>query len=133
MMVPQGIETRSAPSTLMGCGLSLSITLGVALVLAACSTGQQAPQQPPAPVTIAKVVQKDVPVQITAIGRVDPYSAVSVRSQISAEVTDVCFKEGQDVEKGFCLFKLDCRPYQASLRQAEANLAKDTAQALNAR
>ena len=100
MMVPHCIETRSAASTRACWGLLLGVTLG----MAACSTGQQAPQQPPAPVTIAKVVQKDVPVQITAIGRVDPYSTVSVRSQISAEVTDVCFKEGQDVAKGFCLF-----------------------------
>ena len=133
MIDPHCIEARSAACPLARQGLFLGVALGVAFGLAACSTGQQAPQLPPAPITVAKVVQKDVPVQITAIGRVDPYSTVSVRSQISAEVTDVCFKEGQDVEKGFCLFKLDCRPYQASLRQAEANLAKDMAQAANAR
>jgi len=102
------------------------------LCLMACSTGQQAPQQPAVPVAVAKVVQKDVPVEITTIGRVDPYSTVSVRSQISAEVKDVCFKEGQDVKKGFCLFKLDCRTYEAALLQAEANLTRDIAQAKNA-
>ena len=126
------IGKKSKINDVVSASTDRRFTVLVLLCLMACSTGQQAPQQPTVPVAVAKVVQKDVPVQITTIGRVDPYSTVSVKSQISAEVKDVCFKEGQDVKKGFCLFKLDCRTYEAALLQAEANLAKDIAQAKNA-
>ena len=90
-------------------------------------------KKPPAPVTAAAVIQKTVPVQISAIGNVEAYSTVSVKSQIGGELIRVHFREGQDVKKGDLLFTIDPRPYEAALKQAEANLAKDTAQLENAR
>lgn len=89
--------------------------------------------KPPVPVTAATVIQKTVPVQIRAIGNVEAYSTVSVKSQIDGVLTRVHFKEGQDVRKGDLLFTIDPRPYETALKQAEANLAKDTAQLENAR
>lgn len=74
-----------------------------------------------------------MPVDVTAIGHVDPYSTVSVRAQVSGTVTKVFFKEGQDVREGEPLFSVDSRPYQAALAQAQAALARDRAQAANAR
>ncbi|KPK44263.1 MAG: RND transporter [Nitrospira bacterium SM23_35] len=110
----------------------LSFLLLSALV-AACSGKQQPPQKPPVPVTVATATQKTVPVQIKAVGNIEPYSTVAVKSQIGGVLTGVHFREGQDVKKGALLFTIDPRPYEAALKQAEANLAKDTAQLENAR
>jgi multidrug efflux system membrane fusion protein len=99
----------------------------------ACGGKEQPPKRPPVPVTAAAVIQKTVPVQLNAIGNVEAYSTVSVKSQIGGVLTRVHFKEGQDVNKGDLLFTIDPRPYEAALKQAEANLAKDNAQLENAR
>jgi membrane fusion protein, multidrug efflux system len=108
--------------------------LVLAVLLAACSgKQQQPPQKPPVPVTAATVIQKTVPVQIRAIGNVEAYSTVSVKSQIGGILTRVHFREGQDVNNGALLFTIDPRPYEAALKQAEANLAKDKAQLENSR
>jgi multidrug efflux system membrane fusion protein len=101
--------------------------------LPACSKKEGPPLKPLVPVTAGTVIQKTVPVQIRAIGNVEAYSTVSVKSQIGGELIRVHFKEGQDVKKGALLFTIDPRPYEAALKQAEANLAKDTAQLDNAR
>ena len=85
------------------------------------------------PVTIATAAEKTVPVEITAIGNAEAYSAVSVMPQVQGAVEQAYFKEGQDVKKGDLLFTLDSRPYQAALQQLEANLARDQAQLENAR
>jgi multidrug efflux system membrane fusion protein len=99
----------------------------------ACSKPAQPPKRPPVPVTAGTVIQKAVPVQVRAIGNIEAYSTISVKSQIGGILTRVHFREGQDVNKGNLLFTIDPRPYEAALKQAEANLAKDTAQHENAR
>lgn len=86
----------------------------------------------PVPVTVSKAVQKDVPIQLHAIGNVEAYSTVSIKSQVEGQLVAVYFKEGQDVRKGDLLFLIDPRPFEVSLRQAEANLTRDTVQAENA-
>ena len=80
------------------------------------------------PVTIDTAVSKPVPVQIRAIGTVQAYASVTLKSQLDGEVARIHFTEGQEVKKGDLLFTLDQRPLEATLRQAEANLARDTAQ-----
>ncbi|OGQ93805.1 MAG: efflux transporter periplasmic adaptor subunit [Deltaproteobacteria bacterium RIFOXYA2_FULL_55_11] len=84
------------------------------------------------PVSVAHVIQKTLPVQLRAVGIVEAYSTVSVRSQITGTLTNVHFKEGQDVKKGELLFTIDPRPFEAALKQVEANLARDLAQFENA-
>ncbi|MFB3924386.1 MAG: efflux RND transporter periplasmic adaptor subunit [Terriglobia bacterium] len=84
------------------------------------------------PVTVAPVIQKTVPVEITAIGNVEAYSTVSVKAQVAGTIEQASFQEGQDVRKGDLLFTLDARPFQATLNQLEANLARDQAQLENA-
>lgn len=83
------------------------------------------------PVTVATAVQKNVPVQIRAVGNVEPYSTVSIKSQVTGVITQAHFREGQDVKKGQLLFTIDPRPLEAALKQAEANLARDAAQLNN--
>lgn len=85
------------------------------------------------PVTAGTVIKKSVPVKISAIGNVEAYSTVGIKSQVGGTLMNVHFKEGQDVKKGDLLFTIDPRPYEAALKQAEANLAKDNAQLENAR
>jgi len=88
---------------------------------------------PAVPVTIAKVERKSMPLELIAIGTVEASASVAVRAQMTGELTSVRFKEGDDVMQGQVLFTLDRRPLEAALKQAEANLARDLAQAANAR
>ena len=67
------------------------------------------------------------------IGTVEAYSNVAVHPQITGQLTSVDFKEGGDVTKGEIIFTLDFRPLESALEQAQANLARDMAQAANAR
>jgi multidrug efflux system membrane fusion protein len=85
------------------------------------------------PVTVAQVVQKQMPIEIRVIGAVEAYSVVSVHAQITGQLTDVNFKEGEDVSKNQLLFALDRRPLEAALMQAQANLQRDIAQSANAK
>lgn len=85
------------------------------------------------PVTVAKVTQKTVPVQLQAIGNVQAESTVSVTPQISAQITGIFFKKGQDVKKGQLLFTLDEQTQLAAIQQARGTMAKDQAQVQQAR
>jgi multidrug efflux system membrane fusion protein len=87
----------------------------------------------PVPVVVAKAEARDVPVEIQAVGNVQAYSAVSIRSQITGQITQVHFKEGQEVKAGDELFTIDPRPFQAALNQAQANLQRDQAMLINGR
>lgn len=81
----------------------------------------------PVPVTVATAQQFDVPVDVDAIGNVEAYETVSVRSQVTGVVTDVLFHEGDVVKKGDRLFSIDPRPFEAMLEQARANRERDRA------
>lgn len=103
-------------------------------VLPACSSTKAAPgPPPPVPVLATVVEQKDVPIRVHAIGAVEAYSTVAVKTQITGELTGVFFKEGDDVRKGQLIFTLDKRPLEAELNRAQSNLAKDEAAAANSR
>ena len=78
-------------------------------------------------VTTAVVVERTVPVDIRVIGNVEPYTTIHVKAQIGGQLTKVHFREGQEVRKGDPLFLIDPRPYDEAIRQAEANLARNTA------
>lgn len=79
------------------------------------------------PVAVSKVVKRDVPIDVQAVGNVEASSTVTVKSQVSGELTKVFFREGDFVKKGDELFNVDARTYEAQLNQALANLAKDEA------
>src|SRR5437667_986628 len=84
-------------------------------------------RSPSAPVEIGSATQKDVPILIKGIGNVEALSTVSVRSQIAGTILSVLFTPGQEVAKNQILFKIDPRPLQASLGEAQANLTKSAA------
>ena len=85
------------------------------------------------PVLVATAVQRSVPIQIRAVGNVEAYTTVSIKSQVTGVINKAHFIEGQDVKKDQLLFTIDPRPFDAALKQAEANLARDNAQLKNLR
>jgi membrane fusion protein, multidrug efflux system len=85
------------------------------------------------PVLVATAARKTMAIQLRAVGNVEAFSTVSVKSQVTGVLTQAHFKEGQNVKKGQLLFTIDPRPLEAVLKQAEANLARDAAQLQNAR
>lgn len=85
------------------------------------------------PVLVATAMQKAVPVQLRAVGNVEAYTTVSIKSQVTGVLQKAHFKEGQDVKNGQLLFTVDPRPLEAALKQAEAALARDSAQLRNMR
>jgi membrane fusion protein, multidrug efflux system len=78
-------------------------------------------------VTVATVEQQTVPVRLHAIGNVEAYASVAVRARVDGQIIEVNFREGQPVKKGAVLFRIDPRPFEAALRQAEANALRDRA------
>ena len=86
----------------------------------------------PVPVITTHAESKQVPVQIPAVGTAESVSSVQIRAQVTGQLSDVHFSEGQEVTKGQPLFTLDPRPFDAALQQAEAVLARDSATAKNA-
>jgi multidrug efflux system membrane fusion protein len=94
--------------------------------------GQGAGQAAGIPVITAVSEVKTMPVTLDAVGTVEAISTVEIRAQITGQLQQILFSPGQTVRKGQPLFVLDPRPLEAAVRQAEAVLAKDTAQANDA-
>jgi len=79
------------------------------------------------PVVTTKVAERDVPVDLAAIGNVEAYTTISVRSQVTGVLQEAAFQEGDFVKKGQVLFRIDRRPFEAALQQAQANYVRDQA------
>jgi multidrug efflux system membrane fusion protein len=103
------------------------LLLATALALAACSGKPPPPKEAAVPVDTAKVVRKTVPDLIAAPGSVEPIDSVAVKSLVDGQLLEAHVKDGDEVTKGDLLFKIDPRPAQAVLAQAQAALAKDIA------
>lgn len=107
------------------CAIAL---VALATLGAGCTKPQAAPPaRPPASVSVGKVTQKTMPVEVVAVGNVEAISTVAVRAQVAGEVQQIHFKEGDFVSKGQPLLTIDPRPFEAALAQAKAALARDKA------
>ncbi|MBZ5675757.1 MAG: efflux RND transporter periplasmic adaptor subunit [Acidobacteriia bacterium] len=84
------------------------------------------------PVEVAKVMLKNVPVDISVVGNVEAYSVVTVRAQTGGMLTKVNFQEGDYVKKNDVLFLIDRKPLEGQMKSATANLQKSTALELQA-
>ncbi len=102
------------------------------LLASACSNGKAKNPIPPPPVVVGLTTKKTVPVELRAIGNVQAFSTVTVKSKVGGELIRAHFIEGQDVKKGDLLLTIDPRPYEAAFKEAEANLQRDFARARNA-
>ncbi len=116
---------------------SLLFTTLAAVLAAAAATGcrkEPPPRPKPAvPVTVAQAISGSVPITFATNGTVEPTQTVAIQPQAAGPITEVRFKEGDEVRTGQVLFVIDPRPYQASLAQAQAVLARDRATATAAR
>jgi multidrug efflux system membrane fusion protein len=79
------------------------------------------------PVAVASAQQQSVPVRQQAIGNVEPYATVAVKARVDGQLVAVNFREGQEVKRGDILFRIDARPFESALKQAEANALRDAA------
>jgi len=85
------------------------------------------------PVVAGEVTQRDVPIYLTGLGSVVAFNTATIKPQIDGKLIRVNFQEGQDVRAGDVLAQIDPRPFEATLRQMEANQKRDQAQLINAR
>ena len=124
------------PLRVVLCG---SVALILAASVAGCSekgssaAAKKAAGGPAVPVMVAPVVAKTVPLHIQGIGNVEPFATVAVKARVDGQIVKVFFTDGQEVKKGQPLFQLDPRPFEAALKQSEANLLRDKAQREHAR
>jgi multidrug efflux system membrane fusion protein len=103
------------------------------LGLAGCSGEKKAGGPPPgasqpAPVHAAMAQTQRVPIELTAFGTAEPLTAIALKAQVSGELVEVLFAEGDRVTQGQPLFRIDPRPFEAALAEARANLARAEAQ-----
>ena len=107
------------------------------LTLPACSPSKEkkgkSKTMPPALVVTATARQQDVPIELKTFGTIEASESVTIKPMVSGELTTVGFREGQDVQKGDLLFKIDPRPYQAALSKAQASLNRNQVIMNNAR
>jgi multidrug efflux system membrane fusion protein len=112
--------------------LLLPFLLSFALLIQGCSETKTATAKPAGPdafpISVTKAASKIVPLEIQAVGNVEPYSTITVKALIGGELTRVAFQEGAAVKKGDTLFVVDPRPYESQVAQAEATVNKDKAQ-----
>jgi membrane fusion protein, multidrug efflux system len=94
---------------------------------------EERPKKRAVPVLVGHVEKKTVPVELRAIGTVEPFATVDIKSQIAGILQSIHFKEGDEVRKGDLLFTIDPRPFAAMLNQAQGALARDRAELENAR
>jgi multidrug efflux system membrane fusion protein len=107
--------------------------LAAAVALGGCSdrasgTPTKSAAPPPVPVMAADAIDKPVPLELAAIGNVQAFTTVGVKSQVAGQIVKVHVTEGRDVEPGDLLFTIDPRPFEAAVRQAEATVGRDLAQ-----
>lgn len=79
------------------------------------------------PVSVVAAIQQSVPVRLQAIGNVEAYTSVAVKSRVDGQIVEVHFREGQEVKKGEVLLRIDARPFEAAFRQSEAQALRDVA------
>jgi multidrug efflux system membrane fusion protein len=116
------------PRAMMWMKPALCVALAVAAI--GCGKGPSAAASagpPAAPVKVAAVARKTLPVELRTIGNVEAYRTISVKSQVTGLLMKVHFKEGDPVHAGQLLFEIDPRPLQQAIKQIEANLARDKA------
>jgi membrane fusion protein, multidrug efflux system len=92
------------------------------------AAGQAPPAVRSTPVDVAAVTQGDIPVYLTGLGTVTALYTATILPQVTGQILQVPFKEGDSVKKGDLLVQIDPQPYEASLLQAEGQLERDKAQ-----
>jgi len=102
------------------------------LLAAGCGNGENKPAQPKAvpavPVTVAEVMQQATPLVVTAVGNVQPQATVQIKTQVGGTIVEQRVRDGQSVREGDLLFRLDPRPFELTIREAQARLERNRVQ-----
>jgi membrane fusion protein (multidrug efflux system) len=99
--------------------------LGAAALLCVAGCGEKPAVLPPPPlVEVATVTQADVPIYHEWIGTLDGLVNATIRAQVTGYLVAQDYREGDAIKKGDLLFEIDPRPFQATLDQANAELAE---------
>ena len=101
--------------------------LTAAFLTGCVNKGQPNFERPPSPVQVSLAISQDVPTYLDAIGKTVAREVVSIQPQVSGRITKIHFTDGANVRQGQLLFTIDTRPFEANLKQAQANLSKDVA------
>jgi len=121
LQTPSGRDLRAA-LVLLGCAAILVAVPG-------CKEKKAPGPPPPPPVDVARAESREVPIEITTIGTGAAIVTVEIRSQVTAQLESILFDEGQEVEEGYVLFRLDRRQFVQALDSARASLRRDKDQA----
>jgi len=123
MSIPPSIASRSR-------GALRGLAIVALLAFAACSRPQQQSGPPPGPppVSVAPAIEKAIVESDEFPGRIEAVDQVEVRARVTGYIQSVHFKSGAEVKKGDLLFRIDPRPFEAAVAQAQANLANTRAQ-----
>ena len=111
---------RSLVALLVGAGTTLGF-------IGCGSKAQPSFERPPAPVEVTEATSQDVPTYLDAIGKTVAREVVSIQPQVSGRITGIHFTDGANVQKGQLLFTNDPRPFEANVKQAQANLSRTVA------
>ena len=107
--------------------IAFLLVASIAALAGCVNKAQQSFQRPPAPVTVATAVAQDVATYLDSLGKIVARETVAIQPQVSGRIMQLHFTDGANVRKGQLLFTIDPRPFEANLKQAQANLARDGA------
>src|SRR3954463_14428571 len=132
-LIPSGWETWTPPVHFFRRAVMCAALVVVLISFSGCSQKSSATDKKTngslvVPVVVTQAIAQDFPIELRNIGNVEAYATVTIRSQITGQITKIHFREGQEVKAGDLLFTIDPRPSQGALRQAQADLRRDQAQ-----
>src|SRR5262249_34559143 len=88
-----------------------------------CSKPTPTPAQPPE-VYVTPVIQEDVPVYLDLVGQTSGFQDIEIRARVEGFIDSVNFREGSFVHRGDLLYRIDPKPFEASLLEAKAEQEK---------
>ncbi|MBI5580679.1 MAG: efflux RND transporter periplasmic adaptor subunit [Deltaproteobacteria bacterium] len=124
------LPNRPRRNPLKALAIALTLMAGALVIILMTRTDgrpQREKRDPLVPVKVTTAIQKAVPVQLHAVGTVEAYATVSIKSRVDGQLMGIHFREGQDVRKGDLLFTIDPRPSEVALKEAQARLGRDMA------
>jgi len=109
--------------------ICMVLVLFILIIFTAGCSQKQPTSKAAVAVTVGKVTIKSMPINLDSVGNVAAYNSVTILPQVTGQVANIHFQQGQNVKAGDLLITINPAPFQQQLAQAEALLAHDRAQA----
>ena len=129
---PPRLRRRWGVVLLMVCLIAIGAYIFFSIGQSRSAKKGQSPVTPMVPVIALEAKKADFNLYISGLGSVTPLNTVTVRTRVDGQLMEVLFREGQIVSSGDLLAKIDPRPFEAQLTQAEGQMARDQALLKNA-